>query len=110
MTTLHNSGKAATSDTQELLPSPFCSAHGSLETYTSNKDSCRRRFVQMTVGVTLAGLVAAAVMEFATPRPVLAQSKVSPDAALQALMDGNRRLNSGRLTAHEQGLAILKHN
>ncbi len=64
----------------------------------------------MTLGRTLAGLATAAGLEFTTPHPVLAQSKLSPDAALQELMDGNRRFTSGRLTAHEQDLAILKQN
>src|SRR5271168_1177584 len=64
----------------------------------------------MTLGGTLAGLATAAGVEFATPYPVLAQSKLSPDAALQELMDGNRRFISGRMTAHEQDLAILKLN
>jgi carbonic anhydrase len=57
---------------------------------------------------TLSGLVAAAGMEFATPRLALAQSKLSPGEALQELMDGNRRFVSGRLTAFEQDLAMLK--
>jgi len=63
----------------------------------------------MAVAGTVAGLVAAANMEF-TPGRVLAQSKLSPDAALQELMDGNRRFASGRLLAFEQDLAILKQN
>jgi carbonic anhydrase len=76
----------------------------------SQEDSCRRRFLQTAVRGTLAGLATAAGMEFATSRPVHAQSKLSPDAALLELMDGNRRFTSGRLTAHEQDLAILKQN
>src|SRR5271155_1759682 len=86
--------------TNQLLP----------ETSTSLNESSRRGFLQMTLGGTLAGLATAAGVEFATPHPVLAQSKLSPDAALQELMDGNRRFISGRMTAHEQDLAILKLN
>jgi carbonic anhydrase len=63
----------------------------------------------MSVPGMVAGLVGAAAMEF-TPSPLLAQSKLSPDAALQELIDGNRRFTSGRLTAFEQDLAILKQN
>ncbi len=48
--------------------------------------------------------------ELAAPRPALAQGVLSPDAALQELMDGNRRFTAGRLTAHEQDLAILKQH
>jgi carbonic anhydrase len=49
-------------------------------------------------------------MEFTTPRLALAQSTLTPDAALQELMDGNRRFTGGHLTAHEQDLEILKRN
>ena len=64
----------------------------------------------MTMGGALAGLVTASGMEFAAPRPVLAQSMLSPDAALQELIDGNRRFTSGRSTACEHDLAVLKQN
>jgi carbonic anhydrase len=64
----------------------------------------------MTVGGTVAGLTAAAGVELATPRRVLAQSTLSPDAALQELMDGNKRFTSAQLTACEHDLAILKQN
>jgi carbonic anhydrase len=110
MTTFHNSRTAAMSDTQEIPPRRFCSPVASVETCISDKDSSRRRFLQIAAGGTLAGLVTAAGVEFATPRPVLAQSKLSPDAALQELMDGNRRFTSGHLTSFEQDLAILKQN
>ncbi len=79
-------------------------------TPVSENESSRRRFLQTTAGATLVGFVTAAGIEVATPRQVLAQSNLSPDAALQELLDGNRRFTSGRLTAHEQDLAILKQN
>jgi carbonic anhydrase len=69
----------------------------------------RRRFLQLTTGVALAGLATAAGMEFA-PRPVLAQSKLTPDAALTDLLDGNRRFTSGQMVSDQQDLAILKQN
>ena len=110
MTVPCNSKKAMTSDTQRILQRQSCSALGAVEACFSDSDSSRRRFLEMTLGGALAGLVTAAGVKFATPHPVLAQSKLSPDAALQELMDGNRRFTSGRLTAHEQDLAILKQN
>jgi carbonic anhydrase len=72
------------------------------------KDSSRRSFFQKTIGGVVAGLVTATGMEFAAPRRVLAQTALSPDAALQELMDGNRRFSSDRLTSCEHDLAILK--
>jgi carbonic anhydrase len=62
------------------------------------------------MGGALAGLVTAVGVEVATPHPVLAQGILSPDGALQQLMDGNRRFSANRVTAHEQDLAILKQN
>jgi carbonic anhydrase len=44
------------------------------------------------------------------PRRVLAQTTLSPDGALQELMDGNKRFTAERLTACEHDLAILKHH
>jgi len=45
-----------------------------------HQDSSRRRFLQMTLGGTAAGLRAG--MEFVTPTRAWAQSVLSPDAAL----------------------------
>jgi carbonic anhydrase len=88
--------------------SPLCCVNASVETGTSDKDRSRRDFLRTATGAALAGLITAAGMEFAAPRPVLAQSTLSPDAALQQLMDGNRRFTSGRLTAFDEDLGILK--
>jgi carbonic anhydrase len=75
------------------------------------QDSSRRKFLQITVAGTVAGLATAAGMELVSPRAALAQSTLSPDAALQELMDGNKRFVSERLTSFEHDLAILKqHN
>lgn len=81
-----------------------------METWIHDKDSSRRRFLAMATAGILTGLGTTVGVEFVSPDPVLAQSKLSPDAALQELMDGNRRYTSGRLTACEQDLAILKQN
>src|SRR6202046_4118452 len=73
-----------------------------------NENPSRRSFFKMTVGGAVAGLVTARGMQFAAPRRVLAQSALSPDAALQELMDGNQRFSTGRLTSREHDLTILK--
>ncbi len=64
----------------------------------------------MTVGGTVAGLVTATGVELTAPRPVLAQTTLSPDAALRELMDGNRRFTAERLTSFEHDLAVLKQH
>jgi carbonic anhydrase len=87
--------------------SSVCSAESSIPCPATSHDASRRRFLQMTATGTVAGLVAAASTGFA-PIPALAQSKLSPDAALQALLDGNRRFAADKLISFEQDLAILK--
>jgi carbonic anhydrase len=67
----------------------------------------RRRFLQLTTSAALAGLTTAVGMEF-TPRPVQAQSILTPDAALADLLDGNRRFTSGQRVSDQEDLAILK--
>jgi carbonic anhydrase len=47
-------------------------------------------------------------LEFLTPSVAQAQSTLSPIAALDKLMAGNKRFTSGRMISHEQDLAILK--
>jgi len=99
--------------TNKNNPSAPCiesSAAGSLRPGAPNQNSSRRRFLEMTVGGTAVGLATAAGVEFAMPRRVIAQSTLTPDAALQELLDGNKRFISRRLTACEQDLAILKQN
>lgn len=109
MTPLLFSRKTATPESQEIPSTQVCFGDG-LKTRMAHSPSPRRRFLQVTIGGTLTAFVTAGAVEFTTVRPVLAQSKLSPDAALRELMDGNARFTSGRLTAHEQDLAILKQN
>jgi carbonic anhydrase len=63
----------------------------------------------MGVTGTVVGLLTGG-RELAFPPEARAQSALSPDAALTELMDGNQRFTTGRLTAHEHDLAILKQN
>lgn len=86
--------------------SSVCASHPGVP----HRDSSRRRFLQMTVGGTAAGLATAAGIDLATPRRILAQSTLTPDAALQELLDGNKRFTTERLTACEHDLAILKQH
>ena len=44
------------------------------------------------------------------PRPLLAQTPLTPDAALRELMAGNERFRNNQLTSLEQDLRILKEN
>jgi len=69
----------------------------------------RRQFLQVGACATAAGLLASG-LELALPLPADAQSTLTPDAALAELMEGNKRFTSGKLTAHDHDLAILKQH
>jgi carbonic anhydrase len=76
----------------------------------SKKDPSRRSFFKMTLGGAFAGLATATGMDFVGPRPISAQTALTPDAALQELMAGNKRFESEQLTSFEHDLTILKQN
>ena len=71
----------------------------------------RRNFLRgsaaAVAGIVTAGVAAETARSFLSPHSVLAQSTLTPDAALKQLMDGNRRFVSGKTTAHEHDVAIL---
>jgi carbonic anhydrase len=64
--------------------------------------------VRTALAGTAAGLMTAAGLDLATLRSALAQSALSPEAALQELMAGNVRYISGGLTSFAEDLAELK--
>ena len=56
------------------------------------------------------GAVAATALGAAWPVRASAQTRLTPDAALQQLLEGNRRFVDKRLTSFDEDLAILKQN
>jgi carbonic anhydrase len=56
------------------------------------------------------GALAATALGAAWPARASAQSQLTPDAALQQLLDGNKRFVDKRLTSFDEDLAILKEN
>ena len=80
-----------------------------MSTSFSNPLASRRRFLHLGVTGAVAGLVTGG-LELEFPPRAGAQSTLSPDAALTELMDGNKRFTTGRPTAHEHDLAILKQH
>ena len=91
-------------DTQ---PHTTCEA---AESIALSPESSRRHFLQRSAAGTIAGFAAAAIvgLEFAVPLRSAAQSKLTPDAALQELIDGNHRFMSGKLNYFNEDLEILK--
>ena len=72
------------------------------------RDSSRRHFLQTVLSSAAVGVAAQTGLELASPRRALAQSKLSPDAALGELMAGNQRFAANQLTSFEHDLAVLK--
>ncbi len=66
----------------------------------------RRRLLRNGMGA----IAATAALGAAFPRHARAQSTLSPDAALQTLLDGNKRFSEHRMTSFDEDLAILKEN
>jgi carbonic anhydrase len=67
----------------------------------------RRQVLGMGLTATAATVLGSG-LELLTPSLARAQSTLSPSAALDKLMAGNKRFTSGRMISHEQDLAILK--
>src|ERR1700676_5558594 len=65
--------------------------------------SRRGFFREIVTGVTTAG-IAGLTLELAAS----AQTTLSPEAALQQLIDGNRRFAEGHLTSFDEDLTVLK--
>jgi carbonic anhydrase len=76
---------------------------------TTTKPIARRQFLR---NVLLGAVTGAAVagIEVARPRPLLAQTPLTPDAALRELMAGNERFDNNQLTSVEHDLRILKEH
>jgi carbonic anhydrase len=68
----------------------------------------RRQFLHSAVSGAAVGIAAQAGMELGFPQMIRAQSKLTPDTALQELLAGNQRFAANQLTSVEQDLAILK--
>jgi carbonic anhydrase len=67
------------------------------------KHSRREFFREMLAGAATAG-----VAGLTLDRTASAQTSLTPDAALQQLIDGNRRFAEGRMTSFDEDLTLLK--
>jgi len=82
-----------------------CSCCGNAPHLPSHGMTSRRGFIAagLATGVAVAG---SAML----PRRTWAQTTMSPDAALQALLDGNKRFVDKKMTSFAEDLAALKKN
>ena len=62
------------------------------------------------MGATAAAVGLTSGLQLAAPTQMLAQSVLTPDAALTELVDGNKRFVAERLTSFDHDLAILKQH
>jgi carbonic anhydrase len=90
----------------------LCHGHGSdaanLPIWDNTMPTFSRRHV---VSAALGGAMAATIWGVgAASRPASAQSTMSPDDALKALMDGNRRFVERRLTSFQEDMDMLRQN
>jgi carbonic anhydrase len=69
----------------------------------------RRQFLSNALSYAVAGAAVAGI-EMALPPTLLAQTPLSPDAALRELITGNERFANNQLTSIEQDLRILKEH
>jgi carbonic anhydrase len=69
----------------------------------------RRHFLRHVLTGAVASAAVAGI-EGVLPRPLLAQTTLTPDAALRALMAGNERFDNNQLTSIEHDLRMLKEN
>ena len=76
---------------------------------TTTNPIARRQFLRNVISAAVAGTVVAGI-EVALPWTLLAQTPLTPDAALRELMTGNERFDNNQLTSVEHDLRILKEN
>lgn len=76
---------------------------------TTTNPIARRQFLGNVLSGAITGAAVAGI-EVGLPRPILAQTPLTPDAALRELMAGNERFQNNQLTSAEHDLRILKEN
>jgi carbonic anhydrase len=70
----------------------------------------RRQILQQILSGAMVGVAAHAGIELAFPHKGYAQSSLSPDAALRALLAGNQRMVANQPTSIEHDLTILREH
>ncbi|MBA3965324.1 MAG: carbonic anhydrase [Nitrospirales bacterium] len=76
----------------------------------AHSDLGRRQFLKRVLSGAVVGVAAQVGIEFVSPQELRAQTNLSPDAALQELLAGNRRFAADQLISIEPDPAILKEH
>ena len=85
-------------------------AHRPHRTSTVSRQRISRRGMLASGLGAFAGAAIGASIGLGRARPALAQSTLSPEAALNRMMDGNRRFVAKQLTSFNEDIDILKQN
>ena len=93
----------------------LCHGHGSEAANLPIRDNTmptfsRRDVVGAALGGGIAAMISGVGTEVVGSRSASAQSAMSPDDALRALMDGNRRFVERRLTSFQEDMDMLRQN
>jgi carbonic anhydrase len=85
--------------------------HGPSACACASRATVSRRSVLGAAAAGSAGALLATIgLDLAALRPAVAQSVLTPDAALKQMMDGNQRFIERKLTSFDEDLAELKQN
>ena len=85
--------------------------HGPSACACASRAAVSRRSVLGAAAAGSAGALLGTIgLDLAALRPALAQSVLTPDAALKQMMDGNQRFIERKLTSFDEDLAELKQN
>jgi len=87
-----------------------CGAVHGADTGPSCSHRWSRRGLLRSGAALTAGLAAGWGAEIVWPTSALAQTQMTPDAALQAMMDGNKRFTQGQMTSFNDDLKMLKEH
>ncbi len=87
-----------------------CGAVHGADTAPSCSHRWSRRGLLRSGAALTVGLAAGWGAEFAWPTSALAQTQMTPDAALQTMMDGNKRFTQGQMTSFNDDLKLLKEH
>jgi carbonic anhydrase len=85
----------------------FCACGADHDSATACTGWSRRGFLRTGAGLTV-GLAAGLGVGLAVPSGARAQTQMTPDAALQAMIDGNKRFTQAQLTSFNEDLKELK--
>jgi carbonic anhydrase len=70
----------------------------------------RRQFLQTVLSSAVVGAVTQTGLDLAYPTALPAQTTLTPESALQSLIEGNQRFSANQLTSFQHDLDILKNH